>query len=182
MWPPITRSSPGHSCHHNQPVLHSRGEAFQEWVFYQTTCLGAGSVLLLCLWQRCPNSFSKCVPCSGVTSTAGVHPSEEGAACPCSWARSAVPTTARHLLGENVLQQTNPPALEKGSRGDGTCSLTSLLLTPPGRLVHGQETFLLDHGFLYWNFSHSAESQKALRAWGNQGMGILCTVNTISGF
>lgn len=114
------------------------GKLYQEWFFYRPTYLGASNVLLLCLWQMCPNSFSKCVPCSGVASTAGVQPSEEGAACPCSWRMSAVPTVARHLLGENVQEQINPPALDNWSRGDGRCSLTSLLLTPPGRSACGQ--------------------------------------------
>lgn len=141
-----------HSCHHNQPVLHSHGEAFQEWVFYQTTCLGGGNVLLLCRWQMCPNSFSKCVPCSGVASTAGVHPSEEGAACPCSWRMSPVLIMARHLLCENVPQQINPSALDKGSRGDGRCSPTSLLLTPPSRLVHGHGIFFAGSWFSLLEF------------------------------
>lgn len=54
---------------------------------------------------------------------------------------SAVPTVARHLLGEVVLEEISPSALDRWSRGDGRCSPTSFLLTPPGRSVHGQGIF-----------------------------------------
>lgn len=155
--------------------------------------MGAHSVLMF-LWQMyqniCPAAaHPKCALDSRVASTDGVHPSEQGAAGPCSRWMSAVPAMERHLLGENVQEQINSSALNNLSReGKGGAPWPHIfLLTPLGWFERGKwsmhkavcgvmafftRVFSLllrvlqgssEHGRIYW--------------WG-----FLCTVNTLQIF
>lgn len=100
-----------------QPVPKPWGSFTNSDFCYQNTHMEAGDLLHLCLWKMCRSSspltaLPERAPGSGVEDTAGVHPSKQGAAHPCSWWMAAVPSTARHLLGENVQEQINPSALD----------------------------------------------------------------------
>lgn len=100
-----------------QPVPKPWGSSTNSDFCYQNTHMEAGDLLHLCLWKMCRSSspltaLPERAPGSGVEDTAGVHPSKQGAAHPCSWWMAAVPSTARHLLGENVQEQINPSALD----------------------------------------------------------------------
>lgn len=119
-----------------------------------------------------------------------MHPSESGAAHPCSRWMSAVPEMARHLLGENIQEPINPSAINnlssKGKR-EGSPWPHIFLLTPLDWFEHGKwsmhRAVCRVMAFFARVFPLSLEVLHGSSEHGKiQGWGFLCMVNTLSGF
>lgn len=144
------------------------GKLYQQWFFVTRVDTWKQVICSTCVSGRCVRgspltSLPECAPGSGVEDTAGIHPSKQRASHPCSWWMAAVPSTARHLLGENVQEQINPSALDNlTSKGKGNVPWPHIfLLTPLDWFEHAkwsmhkavcQVTAFFTRVFSFWFF------------------------------